>query len=96
LEVDDAPVALAVGEPYGRLVEGPGRLGPSGGGFSVCGGAAQHPTPRAAAEDGFTSLDGPLVRITTPHVPLPAADALEDAALPSVARIVETVAKGMD
>ncbi|MCW2919634.1 MAG: alpha-ketoacid dehydrogenase subunit beta [Actinomycetia bacterium] len=48
------------------------------------------------AEDGFTSLDGPLVRITTPHVPLPAADALEDAALPSVARIVETVLKNTD
>ncbi|MFJ3304304.1 alpha-ketoacid dehydrogenase subunit beta [Streptomyces sp. NPDC086549] len=48
------------------------------------------------AEEGFTSLDGPLVRITTPHVPLPAADALEDATLPSIARIVETVAKSVD
>ncbi|MFD9327030.1 alpha-ketoacid dehydrogenase subunit beta [Streptomyces sp. NPDC060065] len=48
------------------------------------------------AEEGFTSLDGPLVRITTPHVPLPAADSLEDAALPSVDRITETVAKSMD
>ncbi|WP_406425599.1 alpha-ketoacid dehydrogenase subunit beta [Streptomyces sp. NBC_01589] len=48
------------------------------------------------AEEGFTSLDGPLVRITTPHVPLPAADALEDAALPSVDRIVETIAKSVD
>jgi acetoin:2,6-dichlorophenolindophenol oxidoreductase subunit beta len=35
------------------------------------------------------------VRITTPHIPLPAADALEDAALPSVERIVETVRKRM-
>ncbi|MEY9968006.1 pyruvate/2-oxoglutarate/acetoin dehydrogenase E1 component [Streptacidiphilus sp. MAP12-16] len=48
------------------------------------------------AEDGFTSLDGPLIRITTPHVPLPAADSLEDAALPTVARIVETVVKNTD
>lgn len=47
-------------------------------------------------EECFTSLDGPLVRITTPHVPLPAADALEDAALPSVNRIVETIRKTMD
>jgi pyruvate dehydrogenase E1 component beta subunit len=31
------------------------------------------------------------VRITTPHIPLPAADALEDHALPSVARIMQTV-----
>jgi acetoin:2,6-dichlorophenolindophenol oxidoreductase subunit beta len=48
------------------------------------------------ADEGFTSLDGPLVRITTPHVPLPAADALEDATLPSVERIVRTVAESVD
>lgn len=41
------------------------------------------------AEELIYTLDGPIVRVTTPHVPLPAADALEDAALPSVARIVE-------
>ena len=29
-------------------------------------------------------LDGPVVRITTPHIPLPAAEALEDMAIPSV------------
>ena len=43
------------------------------------------------ADEGFYSLDAPLVRITTPHVPLPSAAALEDAALPTVDRIVETV-----
>jgi len=43
------------------------------------------------AEECFYDLDGPIVRITTPHVPLPAADALEDHAVPSVERIVETV-----
>ena len=45
------------------------------------------------AEEAFYDLDGPIVRITTPHVPLPAADVLEDAAIPSVDRIVETVVK---
>jgi acetoin:2,6-dichlorophenolindophenol oxidoreductase subunit beta len=42
-------------------------------------------------DDGFYSLDAPLVRITTPHVPLPSAATLEDAAIPTVDRIVETV-----
>jgi pyruvate dehydrogenase E1 component beta subunit len=48
-----------------------------------------------AAEECFYDLDGPIVRITTPHIPLPSADALEDATIPSVARIVETVRKSM-
>jgi acetoin:2,6-dichlorophenolindophenol oxidoreductase subunit beta len=48
-----------------------------------------------AAEECFYDLDGPIVRITTPHVPLPAADALEDATIPSVARIVDTVRTSM-
>ena len=43
------------------------------------------------AEEGFWSLDAPIRRITTPHIPLPAADTLEDATIPSVERIVETV-----
>ena len=43
------------------------------------------------AEECFWSLDAPIVRITTPHVPLPAADVLEDATLPSAQRVVETV-----
>ncbi len=43
------------------------------------------------AEERFDDLDGPIVRITTPHVPLPAADGLEDAAVPSVDRIVEAM-----
>ena len=45
------------------------------------------------AEEAFYDLDGPIVRITTPHVPLPAADVLEDAAIPSIERVVETVVK---
>ncbi len=48
------------------------------------------------AEELFYDLDGPIVRITTPHIPLPAADALEDIAIPSVARIVETVSASMN
>jgi acetoin:2,6-dichlorophenolindophenol oxidoreductase subunit beta len=43
------------------------------------------------AEEAFYDLDGPIVRITTPHVPLPAADSLEDATVPNVERIVETI-----
>jgi pyruvate dehydrogenase E1 component beta subunit len=48
------------------------------------------------SEEIFYDLDGPVVRITTPHIPLPAADALEDLAIPSVDRIVGTVAKAMN
>ena len=48
------------------------------------------------AEEAFSDLDGPLIRITTPHIPLPAADALEDLAMPSAQRIVETVRKNLD
>ena len=47
------------------------------------------------AEECFWSLDAPIVRITTPHIPLPAADRLEDATIPSVERIVETVRRSM-
>jgi pyruvate dehydrogenase E1 component beta subunit len=47
------------------------------------------------AEESFYSLDGPIVRVTTPHLPLPAADVLEDAAIPSVERIVEGVRKAV-
>jgi pyruvate/2-oxoglutarate/acetoin dehydrogenase E1 component len=47
------------------------------------------------AEECFWDLDGPIVRITTPHIPLPAADALEDLAIPSVERIFETIEKAM-
>ncbi len=43
------------------------------------------------AEELFWDLEGPIVRVTTPHIPLPAADSLEDAVLPSVERIVDSV-----
>jgi len=48
-----------------------------------------------AAEECFDDLDGPMVRITTPHVPLPAAQPMEDEAMPTVARIVATVKGSM-
>jgi len=49
-----------------------------------------------AAEECFYDLDAPIVRITTPHVPLPSADALEDATVPNVERIVETIRRAVD
>jgi pyruvate dehydrogenase E1 component beta subunit len=48
------------------------------------------------ADEGFYSLDAPVVRITTPHVPLPSAAILEDAVIPTVDRIVDTVARRLD
>jgi acetoin:2,6-dichlorophenolindophenol oxidoreductase subunit beta len=47
------------------------------------------------ADEVFWDLDGPVVRITTPHIPLPAAEALEDMAIPSVDLIRETITKRM-
>jgi acetoin:2,6-dichlorophenolindophenol oxidoreductase subunit beta len=49
-----------------------------------------------AVEEAFGALTGPPVRITTPHIPLPAADALEDHVLPSVERITQTVRKSLE
>jgi pyruvate/2-oxoglutarate/acetoin dehydrogenase E1 component len=48
------------------------------------------------AEELIWDLDGPIVRITTPHIPLPSADSLEDHVIPSVERIVETVSRTVD
>jgi acetoin:2,6-dichlorophenolindophenol oxidoreductase subunit beta len=48
------------------------------------------------AEELFWDLDAPIMRITTPHVPLPAADRLEDLTIPSAARIVATILETMD
>ncbi len=49
-----------------------------------------------AADEAFYDLDGPIVRITTPHIPLPAADNLEDIALPTADRIVEKISRTMN
>ena len=48
-----------------------------------------------AMEECFHALKRPVVRITTPHLPLPAADQLEDAVVPSVERIVAEIRKTM-
>jgi pyruvate dehydrogenase E1 component beta subunit len=55
----------------------------------LCGWGAE--VASIVAEEAMYDLDGPIVRITTPHVPLPAADNLEDAALPSPERIAERI-----
>jgi len=57
----------------------------------LCGWGAE--VASVVAEERFFDLDGPLVRITTPHIPLPAADALEDLAIPSVDAIADRVKK---
>jgi pyruvate dehydrogenase E1 component beta subunit len=43
------------------------------------------------ADECFWDLDAPVQRITTPHIPLPAADLLEDNTVPSVERIVREI-----
>lgn len=43
------------------------------------------------AEEAFWDLDGPVVRVTTPHIPLPAAAELEDLAIPSTEDIVAAI-----
>ena len=42
-------------------------------------------------DEAFGLLKQPIVRITTPHVPIPASDQLEDAVLPSVPRVVTEI-----
>lgn len=46
-------------------------------------------------EECFYDLDAPIRRITTPHIPVPAADSLEDAAIPSVERVAATIREGL-
>lgn len=48
------------------------------------------------AEELFWNLDGPIVRVTTPHIPLPSADVLEDAVMPSAEKVVDAVIKLAD
>ena len=48
------------------------------------------------AEELFWDLDGPIVRVTTPHIPLAAADHMEDYMLPSPDRITEAVRELVD
>ncbi len=55
----------------------------------LCGWGAE--VASIAAEECIWDLDGPIVRVTTPHIPLPSAAGLEDLAIPSVERVVEAV-----
>ena len=48
------------------------------------------------AEEAFWDLEGPIVRVTTPHIPLPSADALEDAVMPSAEGIVDNIIRLVD
>jgi pyruvate dehydrogenase E1 component beta subunit len=47
------------------------------------------------ADEAFWDLDGPVQRITTPHIPLPSADSLEDFVMPSPDSICQTIEKAM-
>jgi pyruvate dehydrogenase E1 component beta subunit len=47
------------------------------------------------AEECFYDLDGPIVRVTSPHVPLPFAGVLEDLAMPQPERIALAVRKAL-
>ncbi len=60
----------------------------------LCGWGAE--VASIVAEELFWDLDGPILRITTPHVPLAAANNLEDAQLPSPERIVAGVRQLVD
>ncbi len=48
------------------------------------------------SEELFWDLDGPIVRVTTPHIPLAAANNLEDVQLPNPERIVASVRQLVD
>jgi 2-oxoisovalerate dehydrogenase E1 component beta subunit len=54
---------------------------------STCAAGAQ--VAALIAEHGFEDLDGPVVRVATPDVPIPFSPPLEQAVLPSVERIRE-------
>jgi pyruvate/2-oxoglutarate/acetoin dehydrogenase E1 component len=47
------------------------------------------------AEEAIFDLEGPIVRITAPHVPLASSSVLEDAALPSATRISDVIRRGL-
>ena len=83
----DTQTILAAVQKTGRLVtveENP----------RLCGWGAE--IASIVADECFHDLDGPIVRITAPHIPLPSADNLEDATLPNVERIVETIRARID
>jgi pyruvate dehydrogenase E1 component beta subunit len=60
----------------------------------LCGWGAE--VASIVADELFWELDGPVVRVTTPHIPLPAANNLEDAVLPTPEKIVARVRELVD
>jgi pyruvate dehydrogenase E1 component beta subunit len=60
----------------------------------LCGWGAE--VASIVADEAFWDLDAPVRRITTPHIPLPSAESLEDLALPSVDRIHREVSTTLD
>jgi pyruvate dehydrogenase E1 component beta subunit len=60
----------------------------------LCGWGAE--VSSLVSEELFWDLEGPIIRVTTPHIPLPSADILEDAVMPSAQRIVDNVLKLAD
>ena len=80
----DTKTILASVEKTGRLVtveENP----------RLCGWGAE--IASIVGDELFWNLDAPITRITTPHIPLPSVDVLEDMVIPSVERIVDTISK---
>jgi pyruvate dehydrogenase E1 component beta subunit len=60
----------------------------------LCGWGAE--VTSIVTEEAFYDLDGPTLRITTPHIPLPSADTLEDLAMPSADMIVARLLRAGD
>src|SRR4029079_6523154 len=60
----------------------------------LCGWVAE--SSSIVAEELFWDLDGPIVRVTTPHIPLAAANNLEDEQIPNADRIVAGVRQLVD
>ena len=53
----------------------------------LCGWGAE--VASIVSEEMFWELDAPIMRITTPHIPLASADKLEDLMIPSTDQIVD-------
>jgi pyruvate dehydrogenase E1 component beta subunit len=77
-----------------REVEKTGRLVTVEENPRLCGWGAE--IASIVAEELFWSLDGPIVRVTTPHIPLAAANNLEDVQLPNAEKIVAAVKRLVD
>lgn len=57
----------------------------------LCGWGAE--VASIVAEEAFWDLDAPVVRVTTPHVPLSVSGVLEDILIPTADKVVEAVRK---